>query len=82
MEVMSPDDPKRDRETKRREYALARIPEYWLIDPRDETVTVLTLSEGSDAYAVHGVFPRGTQASSLTLPGFVVEVEQLFAQDG
>jgi Uma2 family endonuclease len=82
MEVMSPDDPKRDREIKRREYALAGIPEYWLIDPRDETVTVLTLPEDSDAYAVHGVFPRGTQAGSPALPGFVVEVEQLFAQDG
>jgi Uma2 family endonuclease len=28
MEVMSPDDPKRDRDIKRREYAMAGIPEY------------------------------------------------------
>ncbi|WP_221063902.1 Uma2 family endonuclease [Methylomagnum ishizawai] len=30
MEVVSPDDPKRDRDTKRREYAQTGIPEYWL----------------------------------------------------
>jgi Uma2 family endonuclease len=81
MEVISPDDPKRDSETKRREYALAGIPEYWLVDPRSETVTVLTLPADSDSYAVHGVFARGADASSPSLPGFVVGVERLFAQD-
>ncbi len=29
MEVMSPDDPKRDKDTKRQEYARAGIPEYF-----------------------------------------------------
>lgn len=43
MEVMSPDDPKRDREIKKREYAMAGIPEYWLIDPTSQTVTVFVL---------------------------------------
>jgi Uma2 family endonuclease len=81
MEVMSPDDPKRDSDTKRREYALAGIPEYWLVDPRSETVTVLTLPADSDSYAVHGVVARGADASSPSLPGFVVDVERLFAQD-
>jgi hypothetical protein len=43
MEVVSEDDPDRDLVTKRVEYAQAGICEYWLLDPRDRTVTVLAL---------------------------------------
>lgn len=81
MEVLSPDDPKRDRETKRREYAMARIPEYWLIDPIAQTVTVFVLEGDADAYSVHGVFSSGAEAPSATLSGFRVDVGVLFDQD-
>ena len=58
VEVVSPDDPGRDLVVKRADYAEAAIPEYWIVDPRVETVTVLTLAGG--AYVEHGVFsPRG-----------------------
>ncbi|MBV5332228.1 Uma2 family endonuclease, partial [bacterium] len=50
MEVMSTDDPKRDRETKRREYAIAGIPEYWLVDPTRQTITVFILAADADCY--------------------------------
>jgi len=72
MEVVSDDDRRRDLETKRREYAQAGIPEYWIVDPHQGRVTVLRL-EGT-AYAEHGVFPRGGRASSALLSGFEVEV--------
>ena len=80
MEVMSPDDPKRDRETKRREYAAAGIPEYWLVDPAGKTITVFRLDEDGVAYATHGRFAAGQRAASATLPGFLVDVTTLFAQ--
>jgi Uma2 family endonuclease len=82
MEVMSPDDPKRDSEVKKREYAAAGIPEYWLIDPVSRSVTVLALARNSDTYAAHGVFESGQQATSQVLPGFRVDVRALFDQDG
>ena len=41
MEVVSPDDPERDTVVKRADYAEAGIPEYWSVNPLDETVTVL-----------------------------------------
>jgi Uma2 family endonuclease len=78
MEVISPDDPKRDLVEKRREYAQAGIPEYWLIDPRQQTITVLAL--GEDSYNVHGVYNHSQQATSSLLPGFVVDVSALFAE--
>jgi Uma2 family endonuclease len=81
MEVLSPDDPKRDRETKRREYAMARIPEYWLVDPMAQTVTVFVLEREADTYSVRGTFGAGAKACSATLSGFHIEVGELFDQD-
>ena len=67
----------RDLNTKRTEYASAGIPEYWIVDPETETITVLTLVES--AYRVHGEFASGQTASSALLPGFVVDVSAAFA---
>lgn len=72
MEVVSDDDRRRDLETKRREYARAGIPEYWIVDPQQVRILVLKL-DGA-AYVVHGEFVPGTQATSSLLPGFGVDV--------
>jgi Uma2 family endonuclease len=79
MEVVSPDpkDRKRDLETKPREYARAGIPEYWIIDPEQGRIQVLTL-EGK-VYRVHGDFGAGTQATSALLPGFAADVDAVLA---
>lgn len=68
---------KRDLQIKRREYAKAKIPEYWIVDPEEKTITVLTLSGKS--YKVHGVFKEGTHATSKLLKGFKVAVSEVFA---
>lgn len=76
IEIVSPDRPKRDTEEKPRDYAEAQIPEYWIVNPIDETITVLTLD--GDAYAAHGVFRRGEAAASALLEGFAVQVDAVF----
>ena len=76
MEVVSPDNPGRDLVEKRIDYAEAGIPEYWIADPRDETITVLSLWE--DAYVEHGVFVRGDTATSPLLEGFAADVTAVF----
>ena len=76
VEVVSPDDPDRDLVEKRADYAEAGIPEYWIVDPRDETITVLAL-EG-DAYVEHGVFAAGDSAGSRLLQGFAADVTAVF----
>lgn len=72
MEVVSDENRRHDLETKRLEYARAGIAEYWIIDPRDREVSVLTLD--GDAYQVAGVYRPGDEASSQLLPGFRVAV--------
>ena len=75
-EVVSPDDPDRDLVEKRADYAEAGIPEYWIVDPRDETITVLVL-EG-EVYVEHGAYGRGDRAMSLLLDGFAADVNAVF----
>ena len=79
MEVVSPDDPDRDTRVKRLDYAEAGIPEYWIVNPIDESVTVLALR--SDVYEDHGIFGRGQKAESAQLEGFSVAVSELFDAD-
>ena len=79
MVVISPTDPNRDKITKRQEYARAGIPEYWLVDPTEHTVTVLALTNPTDEYAEHGLFTMGGRAESATLTGFSVDIDELFA---
>lgn len=66
----------RDLVTKRQEYAEAGIPEYWIIDPHLNRITVLIL-EGPE-YRVHGEFGVGTTATSVLLTGFEVSVDSIF----
>jgi Uma2 family endonuclease len=79
LEVVSADKPERDLVEKRGDYAEAGIPEYWIVSPETETITVLRLED--TAYVEYGVFGRGADAASVLLPGFTVNVEAVFDAD-
>jgi Uma2 family endonuclease len=78
MEVVSEGEENRlrDLQIKRREYAAAGIAEYWIVDPQEQRITVLTLA--GQTYREHGVFGSGTTATSVLLPGFSVPVDTVF----
>jgi len=80
VEVVSPDRPERDLVDKRRDYAEAGVPEYWIVDPRGETITVLGLRRG--AYLEQGVYRRGAAAASPLLAGFAADVAAVFDAPG
>jgi Uma2 family endonuclease len=79
MEVVSEGKENRERDlnTKRSEYAEAKVQEYWIIDPEEKRITVLTL-DGAD-YRVHGEFGPGERATSALQPGFAVDVSAVLA---
>ena len=78
MEIVSPDDPDRDKAIKRSEYAQAGIPEYWIVDPANVSITVLTLR--GQEYALQGEYLAGEEALSVLLEGFKVDVGNVFSE--
>ena len=75
-EVLSPSTAARDRGVKLRLYARAGIKEAWLVDPDAETIEVHDLERKRKH-----VYAAGTQAGSKAIPGFHVDVADLFAVD-
>lgn len=59
VEVMSPSNSKNDTVLKRHEYAEAGIPQYWLVDQKARTLTVLRLDDETGRYVESAVVPAG-----------------------
>lgn len=78
IEIISPGQANRERDmiAKREDYAQAAIPEYWIVDPHEKTVTVLSLD--GKFYVTQGQFSPGSTATSLLLPTFQINVAELF----
>ena len=54
------------------------IPEYWIVDPTQRSITVLTLN--GQTYALHGEFDESSFAASVLLDGFTVSVTAVFSE--
>lgn len=74
VEVVSPESVQRDYETKTLEYAAKGIPEYWIVDPLENRVSILLLVEGSYEETV---FVGSQTLESPTFPGLTLTAEQL-----
>jgi Uma2 family endonuclease len=77
IEILSPGTASRDRGEKRAIYEAAGVLEYWLVDPRARTVTILT-AEG-DRLRHEQVFETGDRLQSRLLPGLEEDVDTLLA---
>jgi Uma2 family endonuclease len=79
IEVVSPKQEQRDYRYKRSEYAARQIPEYWIIDPILNKVTVLELVEGlyeeeiytAEQTIVSPQFDRFNLTAEQVLTGFL-----------
>jgi Uma2 family endonuclease len=78
-EVLSPGKTNRDRDLVRKwaQYAARRIPEYWLVDPQEQTVTVLKLVGGE--YSAVGLFRGDDRLTSPELGVLELTANQIFA---
>ncbi len=76
VEVISPESRTRDTIDKFREYEQGRIPEYWIVDPYQQTVQFLQLDETGryrEAQAEAGVY------RSRVIEGFWLRTDWLWA---
>jgi Uma2 family endonuclease len=75
VEVLSPSTKSTDLKEKRSEYADRRIPEYWIINPISQEITVLRLDNG--VYVEVGVFRGDDAIASSTFPCLALTAEQV-----
>jgi Uma2 family endonuclease len=80
LEVVSEDKPERDLVEKRHDYAEGGIPEYWIVNPMTQTISVLRLRD--NAYEEAGIYKRGELATSSSRPEFTVAVTEVFDAGG
>jgi len=78
VEVVSPGKTNRDRDyiNKRAQYAAIAVDEYWIIDPKAQTVLVLELTD--EDYKEVGQFHGSDSVISITFPELALIAQQIF----
>lgn len=78
VEILSPGNSRKERKEKFALYEENLIPEYWMVEPAEEFVTVYTLNE-ERRYIGSKPFVSGEIVTSSVLKGFAVAVADIFA---
>ena len=73
-------DRARDLVMKREWYAAAGIPEYWVLDPVSDALTILELS--GDEYRTRASLRHADTLTTPTIPGFALPLAQVFNNPG
>jgi Uma2 family endonuclease len=80
IEVVSPGTRKRDEHIKRRLFERGGVREYWIVDPKRQTVAVFRRSPDQAFPRVAELAERGDDALTTPLfPGFSLALKDLFA---
>ncbi len=77
VEIISPSSVATDSIIKRQAYERACVPEYWLVNPQQQTVEVFALENG--VYTSQGVFEGERTVSSRIVPDISVPVARFSA---
>ena len=83
VEILSPSNSAHDLAIKRELYARHAVPEYWIVDPIDETVLKLTepfIRQSRGAYAAEAAYGATDFLSSDSVTGLTVTVADIFAE--
>ena len=75
VEILSTDR-RRDLTRKRDLYADSGVPEYWIVDPRDDTVTQLELQDGR--YIQRAVLDADATLTTPLLPELSIPLSRIF----
>jgi len=82
IEIVSPNDRARDHVEKRAEYAQAGVPEYWIIDPGQQLIYILSLDVAASggAYVERRVQPLLSTVHSVTFPNMEIDFAAMVAE--
>ncbi|MDE6590224.1 MAG: Uma2 family endonuclease [Oscillospiraceae bacterium] len=79
VEILSPSTQRHDRLVKLGLYQRARVREYWIVNPEDQTVQVMLL-DGSGVLQLHEVYDRAGVAKVNVLDGCFIELSKVFSE--
>jgi len=77
VEILSPGNNKKELKNKYEVYEEAGIPEYWIIHPQEKTFLKYTLTSGK--FQPSRLLTMGDTVETPILPGFVLSLDELFA---
>ncbi|MEA3485528.1 MAG: Uma2 family endonuclease [Candidatus Aerophobetes bacterium] len=76
IEILSPATAERDRTIKRALYARYGVREYWIVDPEEKTIQVLTLKK--EGYETSGIYKMQDTLNSPLLSGLSINLNEIF----
>lgn len=78
VEILSPGNNKKELQLKYEVYEASGVKEYWIIHPDERTLFIYTLKGGK--YSPSRLFTIGDRVSSEALPGFELDLEEVFGE--
>jgi Uma2 family endonuclease len=76
VEILSPSSIRRDRYEKLEQYARFGVKEYWIVDPANQSLEILTLLDRR--YVIHSSAAEAGQLASQVLDGLVLDLAKVF----
>lgn len=80
IEILSPSNAKHDRFVKLNLYQRAKVREYWIVDPQNNTVEVCLL-DNDGRMSVTAVYSREDTAKATVLPGCEIDLSKVFPEE-
>ncbi|WP_114751543.1 Uma2 family endonuclease [Pleomorphovibrio marinus] len=78
VEILSPGNNKKELQLKYEVYEASGVKEYWVIHPDERTLLIYTLDGGK--YRSSRLFTLGDRVSSQAVPGFELELDDVFGE--
>jgi Uma2 family endonuclease len=78
IEILSEGNNKKELKNKYEVYEESGVKEYWIINPKGQTLTINTLVNGH--YNTSRLLTSGDEITTAILPGFVLILDEIFAQ--
>jgi len=76
VEILSPGNNRKELQNKYEVYEESGVKEYWIIHPEERTLLIHTLEEGK--YIPSRLFTMGNVINSRALPGFSLDLDEVF----
>jgi len=80
VEILSPGNNSKELKNKFEAYEESLVKEYWIIHPNEQTFLKYILSEESK-FVAEALLTVGDQVTTPLLPGFTLNLEEVFSQD-